>query len=77
VISDDVKLALAVEAVFYEGTVDQLVADFVESRQAGLSREELLFVITKSLMGDVNDVPRLASLVAMAVALLAERTVPV
>jgi hypothetical protein len=76
-ISDDVKLALAVEAVFYEGTVDQLVADFVESRQAGLSREELLFIITKSLMDDVNDVPRLASLVAMAVALLAERTVPV
>lgn len=75
-LSDDVKLALSVEAIFYGSTVSQLVADFEESRQAGLSREELLFINTSELMREVPDIPRLASLVSMAVAMLAERSSP-
>lgn len=76
-LSDDVKLSLAVEAIFYEETVKQMVADFEESQRAGLSREELLYITTIGLMESVPHIPRLASLVAMAVTLLAERTAPV
>lgn len=63
----DVKL----EAVFYETAVDTLVELVALGLTSGASPELLLQETTAMLLGNMHELPQMASLTAMAVMMLA------
>ena len=69
---DSTRLALSVEAIFYESVVNGLVEAHQEGIRLGLAREEMLYNHTVLLMQDIDSPERLASLTAMLICMLAE-----
>lgn len=65
------RLGIAVEAIMYEGTINELVAIFREGLTLGFSREHLLQDMTRLLVSEM-DLVKAASLASMAISMLTE-----